>query len=44
MKDILEALAESVEDTTGERDYDLERRINHSSDEELLELLDQWGY
>lgn len=44
MKEILEAIAEELEMTTGERDYELDRQIIHSDDQELLELLKEFGY
>lgn len=44
MKEILEAIAEEMEDRNGERDYELDRKIGHSSDEELYELLAEFGY
>lgn len=44
MKEILEAIAEEKEMTNGERDYELDRQIGHSNDEELFELLAEFGY
>jgi hypothetical protein len=44
MKDIMEAIAEEMEMTTGERNYELDRQIGHSNDEELLELLAEFGF
>lgn len=44
MKEILEAIAEDMEDRTDERDYELERQISHGSDEELMELLEELGF
>lgn len=44
MKEIMEAIAEEMEMTTGERDYELDRQIGHSNDDELLELLAEFGY
>lgn len=44
MKEILEAIAESMQDRNDERDYELDRMIGHSSDEELYELLEEFGY
>jgi len=44
MKEILEAIAEEMENTTGERNYELDRQIGHSDDEELFELLAEFGY
>ena len=44
MKEILEAIAEDMQDQTGERDYELDRKIGHSSDDELFELLAEFGY
>ena len=44
MKEIMEAIAEDREDQTGERDYELDRLIGHSSDDELYELLAEFGF
>jgi len=44
MKEILEAIAEDMQDRTNERDYELDRKIGHSSDDELYELLAAFGY
>lgn len=44
MKEILEAIAEDMMDQTNERDYELDWKINHSSDDELYELLAEFGY
>lgn len=44
MKEILEAIAEDMQDRNDERDYELDRKINHSSDDELYELLAEFGY
>ena len=44
MKDILEAIAEEMETTTGERNFELDRQIGHSNDEGLYELLAEFGY
>lgn len=43
-KEILESIAEDKEEQTGERDYELDRKIGHGSDEELYELLAEFGY
>lgn len=44
MKEILEAMLEDREDRTGERDFETERKVSHGSDEELYELLAEFGY
>ncbi len=44
MKEILEAIAEDMQDRTDERDYELERKIGHGTDDELYELLAEFGY
>lgn len=44
MKDILEAIAEEMEMTNEERNYELDRKIGHSSDDELYALLAEFGY
>ena len=44
MKEILEAIAEDMQDRNDERDYELDRKINHSSDDELYELLAEFSY
>ena len=44
MKEILEAIAEEMEMTNEERDYELDRKIGHSNDEELYELVREFGY
>lgn len=44
MREILEAIAEDMEDRNDERDYELDRRIGHSSDDELMELLEELGF
>lgn len=44
IKEILESIAEDYEDRNDERDYETEREINHSSDDELYELLSAFGY
>ena len=44
MKEILWAIEEDMQDRNGERDYELDRRIGHGSDEELMELLEELGF
>jgi len=44
MKEILEAIAEDMQDRTDERDYELDRKISHGTDDELYELLAEFGY
>lgn len=44
MREILEAIAEDMEDRNDERDWDLDRKISHGTDEELYELLAEFGY
>lgn len=44
MKEILWAIEEDMQDRNGERDYELDRKISHGSDEELYELLAEFGY
>ena len=44
IKDIWDAILEDMEDQNGERPYELERRVNHSDDEDLYDLLEEFGY
>lgn len=44
MKEILEAMLEDYEDRTGERDFETERKVGHGTDDELYELLAEFGY
>ena len=44
MKEILEAMLEDYEDRNGERDYETERKVSHGTDDELFELLAEFGY
>lgn len=44
MKEILEAMLEDYEDRNDERDYETERKVSHGTDEELMELLEGFGY
>lgn len=44
MKEILEAVLEDYEDRNGERDYETERKVSHGTDDELFELLAEFGY
>lgn len=44
MREIWEAIIDDMQDRNDERDYELERKVAHSDDEELLALLDEMGY
>ena len=45
MKEIMWTILEDYEDMTGERAYEVERAIDHpSEDQDILDLLDRLGY
>lgn len=48
MRDILEAIIEDQENRDDyeerERDFELERRVAHGSDDDLLKILKEFGY